>query len=220
MMSELELLSYEACPYAQRTRMALIEKGIDFTLTEVDLYNKPEWFKQLSPYGKVPLLRHAGQIVYESRIINEYLEDAFPQRPLLPRDPIQKAKARIWIDYCDSYLMPALHKMIADCSDAAKQIENRKSVAEKFKFMETEGLRKLSDGPYWLGSDVSLVDLQFMPFIERFPCYEKLWGAAIPEDCTRLKHWIATMQGRDSHKKTVSTFEFHMIRYRKYEQAA
>jgi glutathione S-transferase len=110
--------------------MALIEKGIDFTLTEVDLYNKPEWFKQLSPYGKVPLLRHAGQIVYESRIINEYLEDAFPQRPLLPRDPIQKAKARIWIDYCDSYLMPALHKMIADRADAAIQIHGNRGLAQ------------------------------------------------------------------------------------------
>ena len=110
--------------------------------------------------------------------------------------------------------------MIADRKDPAKQIENRKAVADKFKFMETEGLRKLSNGPYWLGNDVSLVDLQFMPFLERFPCYEALWGAAIPEDCTRLKQWIATMQGRESHMKTVSTFEFHMVRYRKYEQAA
>jgi glutathione S-transferase len=219
-MAEIELFSYEACPYAQRTRMALIEKGLDFTLTEVDLYNKPDWFKQLSPYGKVPLLRHNGEIVYESRIINEYLEDAFPQRPLLPRAPMPKAKARIWIDYCDSYLMPALHKIIADRKDAAKQVENRKAVAEKFQFMETEGLRKLGPGPYWLGADVSLVDLQFMPFIERLPCYEALWGAAIPGDCTRLKQWIAVMQGRDSHKKTVSTFEFHMARYRKYDQAA
>ncbi|MSO99011.1 MAG: glutathione S-transferase family protein [Rhodospirillaceae bacterium] len=219
-MAELELFSYEACPYAQRTRMALIEKGLDFTLTEVDLYNKPDWFKKLSPYGKVPLLKHKGDIVYESRIINEYLEDAFPQRPLLPREPMQRAKAHIWIDYCDSYLMPVLHKMIGDRKDPAKLIEHRKAVAEKFLFMENEGLRKLSPGPYWLGSDVSLVDLQFMPFLERFPCYESLWGVAIPAECTRLKQWIATMQGRDSHKKTANTFEFHMIRYRKYDQAA
>jgi glutathione S-transferase len=220
-MAEIELFSYEACPYAQRTRMALIEKGLDFTLTEVDLYNKPEWFKQLSPYGKVPLLRHNGGIVYESRIINEYLEDAFPQRPLLPREPLARAKARIWIDYCDSYLMPALHKVIADRKDAAKQAENRKIVAEKFRFMEMEGLRKLSAaGPYWLGADISLVDLQFMPFLERFPCYEALWGTAIPPECERLAAWIAAMKARDSHKKTANTFEFHMIRYRRYDQAA
>ncbi|MDX2145293.1 MAG: glutathione S-transferase family protein [Rhodospirillaceae bacterium] len=219
-MAEIELFSYEACPYAQRTRMALIEKGLDFTLTEVDLYNKPEWFKQLSPYGKVPLLRHQGGIVYESRIINEYLEDAYPQRPLLPREPLARARARIWIDYCDSYLMPALHKIIADRKDDAKQVENRKAVADKFRFMETEGLRKLGDGPYWLGADVSLVDLQFMPFLERLPCYESLWGVAIPAECTRLKQWVDTMKARESHKKTANTFEFHMTRYRRYDQAA
>ncbi|MBL8631207.1 MAG: glutathione S-transferase family protein [Rhodospirillaceae bacterium] len=219
-MAAVELFSYEACPYAQRARMALIEKGIAFTLTEVDLYNKPDWFKALSPYGKVPLLRHNDNLVYESRIINEYLEDAFPDRPLLPHDAVLRSKARIWIDYCDSYLMPALHKLIADRRDDDKQKENRKAVAEKFLFMENEGLRKLSAGPYWLGADVSLVDLQFMPFLERFPCYEALWGAAIPAECTRLKAWIKAMQTRDSHNKTAMPFEFHMTRYRRYDEAA
>lgn len=219
-MAEIELFSYEACPYAQRTRMALIEKNLAFTLTEVDLYNKPEWFKKLSPYGKVPLLRHNGETVYESRIINEYLEDAFPSHRLLPTDPLLKAKARIWIDYCDARLMPALHKLIADRRESAKQIENRRAVAEAFRFMEHEGLRKLGAGPYWLGDDVSLVDLQYMPFFERMPCYESLWGAAIPDECTRLKAWIEVMQTRESHQKTVSTVEFHMTRYRRYDQAA
>lgn len=219
-MAALELFSYEACPYAQRARMALIEKGLDFTLTEVDLYNKPDWFKRLSPYGKVPLLRHDAAVIYESRIINEYLEDAFPARPLMPSDPAARARARIWIEYCDGHLMPALHKLIGDRRNSAKQIENRKSVAEAFRFMEHEGLRKLSGGPYWLGDDVSLVDLQFMPFFERFPCYQAIWGAAIPEECARLKAWIATMESRDSHKMTSSSFAFHMTRYRRYDEAA
>ena len=219
-MSAVELFSYEACPYAQRTRMALLEKNIPFTLTEVDLYDKPAWFKELSPYGKVPLLRHDGGIVYESRIINEYLEDAFPARPLLPRDAKARARARIWIDYCDSYLMPALHALIADRRTPEKQDKNRQTVREKLLFMENEGLRKLSDGPYWLGPDVSLVDLQFMPFFERFPCYATLWSVAVPPECTRLAAWIETMQARDSHKQTANSIEFHMSRYRRYDQAA
>ncbi|MDX2225188.1 MAG: hypothetical protein SFV21_20695, partial [Rhodospirillaceae bacterium] len=144
----------------------------------------------------------------------------FPQRPLMPREPLARARARIWIDYCDSYLMPALHKMIADRRDPAAQAKNREIVADKFRFMEREGLRKLSGGPYWLGTDVSLVDLQFMPFMERLPCYTELWGAAIPDDCTRLKSWIAAMERRDSHRQTANTHEFHMIRYRRYDQAA
>jgi glutathione S-transferase len=219
-MSTVELFSYEACPYAQRARMALIEKGIPFSLTEVDLYNKPDWFKKLSPYGKVPLLRHGEALVYESRIITEYLEDAFPTPAMMPQNPGLRARARIWIDYCDSYLMPALHALIGDRRNPEKQIKNRQTVRERLLFIEHEGLRKLSDGPYWMGKDVSLVDVQFMPFFERFPCYVELWGAAMPAECTRLKAWIAAMESRESHRKTVNSIDFHMIRYRRYDEAA
>ncbi len=219
-MSDVELFSFEACPFAQRTRMMMIEKGIEVSLTEVDLYNKPDWWKELSPYGKVPLIRHNGDIVYESRIINEYLEEVFPEPPLLPRDPMRRAKARIWIDYCDSYLLPVLHNLIADRHDEEKQAENRKKVAEKLLFLENEGFRKMGKGPFIMGADITLVDLQFMPFIERFPCYQELWGAWIPEECTSLLNWIDVMRDRDSHKNTVNSHAFHMERYQKYDQAA
>lgn len=219
-MTDIELFSFEACPYAQRTRMMLIEKDIQFSLTEVDLYNKPDWWKELSPHGKVPLLRHNGGIVYESRVINEYLEEVFPEPALMPSDPMRRAKARIWIDYCDTYLLPALHKLIADSRDEDKQIKNRETVKEKLLFLENEGLKKLSDGPFFMGSEVTLVDLQFMPFIERFPCYEELWEASMPDECTRLRAWIEAMMERDSHSRTANTHEFHMERYAKYAQAA
>ncbi|MDG2243059.1 MAG: glutathione S-transferase family protein [Rhodospirillaceae bacterium] len=217
-MSDIELFSFEACPFAQRTRMMMIEKGIECNLTEVDLYNKPDWWKELSPHGKVPLIKHNGEIVYESRIINEYLEDVFPHPPLLPRDPLRKANARIWIDYCDTYFLPALHKLIEDRHDEDKQRENRAAVADKFLFIENEGLKNLGSAPFFMGKEITLVDLQFMPFIERFPCYAELWGATIPKECTRLGEWIKSMEQRESHKKTVNTLEFHMQRYQKYNK--
>lgn len=219
-MPDIELFSFEACPFAQRTRMMMIEKGIDCSLTEVDLYNKPDWWKELSPHGKVPLIRHNGEIVYESRIINEYLEDVFPDPPLLPKNAQRRALARIWIDYCDTYFLPALHKLIGDRHDEDKQRENRAVVAEKFLFIENEGLKKLGRGPFFMGEEITLVDLQFMPFIERFPCYEELWGADIPDECSRLREWIKSMEQRESHRKTVNTLEFHMQRYEKYNKAA
>jgi len=139
---------------------------------------------------------------------------------MLPQDPMKRAKARIWIDYCDSYFMPALHKLIEDRRDEGKQSENRETVAEKLRFIEHEGFRKLGNGPFFMGDTLTLVDLQFMPFVERFPCYEELWGAYIPKECERLKLWINTMQARDSHKQTVNSFGFHMERYNRYDQAA
>ena len=219
-MSTLELYSYDACPYAQRTRMVLLEKGLEFKLVEVDLYNRPDWWAELSPYGKVPLLKHGDGIVYESAIINEYLDEAFPDTPLMPADPLPRAQARVWIDYCDSRFMPACHQLIQDRNDAAQQVENRAKLREIFTFMEKEGLRKLSDGPYWMGEHLTLVDIQYAPFVERFPCYQDLWGAEWPEECTRLREWFATISQRDSFQQTSHDLQFHMERYRRYDQAA
>ena len=188
-MSELTLYSYEACPYAQRTQMTLLEKGLDFDLVEVDLYDRPSWWAELSPYGKVPLLKHGEGIVYESAIINQYLEEAFPEKPLLPHQPLQRAQARIWMDYCDSRFMPACHQLIADRHNEEKQQANRAKLREVMAFMEN-GMRELSEGPFWMGEQLTLVDLQFAPFFERFACYESLWGAEWPTHCVGLKKWF------------------------------
>ena len=83
-MSDVEIFSAEVCPYAQRTRMVLVEKGVDFTLREVDLANKPDWFLEVSPYSKVPVIRHQGRVVYESANINEYLDEVYPEPPMMP----------------------------------------------------------------------------------------------------------------------------------------
>ena len=218
-MKEVELFSFEACPYAQRTRMMMIEKDIEFSLTEIDLSNKPDWWKKLSPHGKVPLLRHNGGIVYESRIINEYIEEVFPQPPLLPRDAMGRATARIWIDYCDTYLTPALHQLMANKNSEEERILNRKNLGEKFLFLEFEGIRKMGDGPLMMGADISMIDLQYIPFMERFPCYEELWGARLPEECTSLRRWMDAMSDRESYNCTMNTLEFHMERYKRWGEA-
>ena len=96
-MADVEIISSSSCPFAQRTRMALMEKGIDFELTEISLDDKPAWFLEISPYGKVPVIRHNGAVVYESAVINEYLEEVFPDHPLLPADPVRRAQARVWM---------------------------------------------------------------------------------------------------------------------------
>jgi glutathione S-transferase len=85
-MAEIEIYSAILCPFAHRSRLTLQEKGIPFKLIEIDLQNKPTNFKKISPYGKVPVLKHGDQRLWESAIINEYLEETFPEPPLLPKD--------------------------------------------------------------------------------------------------------------------------------------
>lgn len=91
------------CPYAQRTRMVLAHKRLPFELTEIDLGNKPDWFLRISPYGKVPALRVGEVVLYESAIINEYLDEAYPVSPLLAEDPLERASQRILADFSDYY---------------------------------------------------------------------------------------------------------------------
>ena len=186
-MADMELFSKAYSPYAQRTRMALIEKGLSFRLTEIDTNDKPAWFKEVSPYGKVPVLRHGDALVYESRIVNEYLDEAFPTPPLLPRTPAARAQARIWIDYCDSQLVPTMSPWFAARRDPEKQIKNCEVLRQRFLFIEEQGLGKMSNGPYWLGAEVGLVDLQFMPMFERLPCYVEQWNAPTVSEFTRLQ---------------------------------
>lgn len=214
-MDRVELFSFEGCPYAQRTRMTLIEKGIDFQLTEIDLFNRPAWFKDVSPYGKVPVLRHAGGTVYESGIINQYLDEAFPEPPLMPEGALARAQARIWMDYCESRFLTTTHKLMTEAGDPERRRENVAKFTEVLLFLETEGLRKLSDGPYFFGNRVTLVDLQFSPFFERFGTYERMAGAVFPAECTRLKAWLVAMQSRPSYQRTAKPTEYHIEQRRK-----
>jgi glutathione S-transferase len=209
-MSRVELFSFEGCPYAQRTRMTLIEKGVAFELTEIDLFNRPPWFKEVSPYGKVPVLRHGGGVIYESAIINQYLDEIFPTPPLMPATPLGRAQARIWLDYCETRFLTATHKLMSESADLAKRPENVARLSEILQFMEHEGLRKLGDGPYFFGPEVSLVDIQFSPFFERFGTYERLAAAEWPADCTRLREWFTAMQGRPSYQATAHPVDYHI----------
>jgi len=213
-MAGIELFSFAACPYAQRTRLVLIEKGIEFTLTEIDLFNRPSWFRDVSPYGKVPVLRHDGRVIYESAIINQYLDEVFPAPPLMPTDPWLRAQARIWMDYCETRYLPATHRLMAERKQADRLAANREKLAEIMRFMEHEGLRKLGDGPFWIGGSPTLVDFQFLPFFERFAVYEELAGAVWPEDCTRLRHWYATLGQRRSFIETRHTLDYHLEQQR------
>lgn len=209
-MPALELFSFEACPYAQRTRMTLIEKGVDFSLTEIDLFDRPAWFSEISPYGKVPALRHGGTTIYESTIINQYLDEVFPEPPLMPAQPIGRAQARIWMDYCETRFLPVTHRLMSEKDDPDRRAANLAAFAEVLRFIEHEGLGKLGDGPYFFGTQLTLVDLQFCPFFERFGTYEQLAGAEWPVDCTRLAAWFAAMQTRPSFKATARPVEYHV----------
>ncbi|NJR23152.1 MAG: glutathione S-transferase family protein [Richelia sp. CSU_2_1] len=215
-MSQVKIYSAKVCPYAQRTRMVLLEKGVEFEQIEIDLQNKPDWFAEVSPYGKVPAIQHEGNRIWESSIINEYLEEVFPEPPLMPNNSGLRAIARIWIDFANTKFTPAFYKLLLS-QDIQQQQNWMNELHQHLLFIEKEGFRQLSkDGSYWLGDSLSLVDLSFYPWFDRWIALEHYRGVKMPAECTRLKQWLGVMQQRPSVRSTAQSPEFYIQDYAQY----
>src|SRR5690349_21172473 len=99
------------CPFAQRTWLALEEKGVSYEYQEVNPYKKDKEFLEINPLGLVPALVYHGKPLYESLILNEFLEDEFPDsKLLLPKDSFERARIRLWIDHLTKKCIPAFYR--------------------------------------------------------------------------------------------------------------
>ena len=196
----------------------MIEKEIPFELTEVDLRNKPDWFLAVSPYGKVPVIVDDGQTIYESAIINEYLDEKYTSIPMMPEEPVERAKARIWMDYCTNKYLTLSRKLLVDHGNEELQRENKKKMKESLIYIEKECFEKNANGPFWLDNNISLVDLHYAPFFERFGAFKELFGVEWPEECIKISDWWSAIQKRDSYKMTVLPTEEHVDLYRSIMQ--
>ncbi|HEY9616542.1 MAG TPA: glutathione S-transferase family protein [Microcoleaceae cyanobacterium] len=214
-MTTLQLYYAPASTFAQRTRVVLLEKGIDFAAIEVDFQNKSPEFLQISRYGKVPAIKHGDVEIYESTIINEYLEEVFPEPPLLPSDPAKKAIARIWIDYANTRLVPAFNKFLRG-KDGQEQEQGHREFLESLLYLEQEGLGKLSgEGPYWLGEQLSLVDISLYPWFERLPVLEHFRQFTLPAETPRLQAWWQGLRDRPSIQAVANPTSFYLERFTK-----
>ncbi|MFW9262484.1 glutathione S-transferase family protein [Nostoc sp. CALU 546] len=210
-MSNIQLYFAKASTFSQRTRVVLLEKGIDFTPIEIDLQKKPDGYTQISRYGKVPAIKHGDVEIYESAIINEYLDEVFPEPPLLPRDPAAKAIARIWIDYANTRLVPAFNKFLRG-KDSQEQEQGRKEFTEVLLYIEQEGLGK---GDYLLGDQFSLVDISFYPWFERLPLLEHFRKFTLPTETPRLQTWWNLVSDRSSIQAVANPADFYLQRFAK-----
>jgi glutathione S-transferase len=219
-MPNIKLYSARACPFAHRSRLVLAEKDVPFELVEIDLANKPAWYGGVSLYGKVPALEHAGERIVESAVINEYLEEVFPEPRLLPAEPTRRALARIWIDFANTRLAPAFTKLLWATS-ANDREAGKAELAALLELVEREALSKLSsNGPYWLGNQPSLVDFAFYPWFERLPALERHTGFTLPNSLGRLASWRDAVSARPSVQAIANDVEFYLERYRAYKAKA
>ena len=107
------LYSGTTCPFSHRCRFVLFEKGMDFEIRDVDLYNKPEDINVMNPYGQVPILVERDLILYESNIINEYIDERFPHPQLMPGDPSTGPGTVVPAEFREGTVRPCQHARVA-----------------------------------------------------------------------------------------------------------
>jgi glutathione S-transferase len=214
-MANLKLFSARACPFAHRSRLVLAEKQLDFELLEIDLQNKPKWFNSVSVYGKVPALEHDGERIVESAVVNEYLEEAFPEPALLPRAPAARAQARIWVDYANTRFVPAWTQLLRGATELERSAARRELTAA-LQFMEAGLERHSGSGPFWFGRQLSLVDVAFYPWFERWPALQQVRQVALPNDLPRLTRWSEAVGRRASALAVANPTSFYVERFARY----
>jgi RNA polymerase-associated protein len=158
------LYSGTTCPYSHRCRFVLFEKGMDFEIRDVDLYAKPEEISLMNPYNEVPILVERELILYESHIINEYIDERFPHPQLMPPDPQTRAKARQLLFTMEQELfshIDALEKNLKSADKARAHMRDRlielAPMFNKQKFL--------------LGDDFSMLDVAIAPLLWRLDFY-------------------------------------------------
>lgn len=186
--SALSLISHPLCPFVQRAAIVLLEKGVPFERVNVDLSAKPAWFLEISPTGKVPLLRvnraeGIQHVLFESAAICEYLEESQPGAHLHPEDLLMRAEHRAWMEYASATLTDAWGYLNAMDSVTA----GAKGDAFVHKLDRVE--RTMGDGPYFNGAAFGLVDAFFAPIFRYFDVMTPEVGMPLFEAFPKVSAW-------------------------------
>lgn len=189
---DLHLISFESCPYVERSRITLEEKEVDYDLTFIDLGDKPDWFLDISPRGKVPVLKVDDEPIFESAVINELLDELYPDPPMFPEDPIERAKARAWIVYNEGEIMgPSYMLMVGNDVE-----ENRDQLRGAFEKVDATLAER--DGTYFLGDDFGLVDAVYAPLFNRWEAMTELGHDDLIDGLDHLSSYGNALLERES----------------------
>ena len=192
-----KLYNTQRCPYARRTRMVLHEKGVEFESYEVDLENKSEEFLKASPTGKVPVVVVDGDSIYESNVVNQYLDEVTDGPRLMPEDPKRRAYARIWMAFADTDFFPAL--FVASVGRERGFSEER--ISEAFERLKA-ALDKLEErlkGRDYLAEEYSLADIAHAGNFVRLRELEER-GEVSLDEYPNVTAWMERLESRESYK--------------------
>ena len=181
----MNLYSGTTDPFSHRCRIVLYEKGMDFEVIDVDLYNKPEDIAVINPYNRVPVLVDRDLVLYESNIINEYIDERFPHPQLMPPDPIMRARAR-----------QLLHTFEQELFSHLEMLESGQKGVEKSRAHVRDHLTQLAPvfakQKFMLGEEFSMLDVAIAPLLWRLEHY----GIELPKAAAPLMKYAERIFSR------------------------
>ena len=199
MSKKPHLISFKICPFVQRSVITLREKNVEHDVTYIDLANKPDWFVKISPLGKVPVLQVGDEVLFESAVICDYLDETNPPQ-LHPTDALQRAKNRAWIEFVSQLLVDQYRNSIAPTEqEFDKHLD---AARKKIEFLDTVFV-----GPYFNGPNFSLVDACIAPAFTRFAVFDEALGNKrqldVYANAPRIAEWAQLLIERDSVQTSV-----------------
>jgi glutathione S-transferase len=195
MDAPLKLISHKLCPYVQRAVIALTEKAVAFERIDIDLASKPDWFLNVSPLGKTPVLLVGDHAIFESAVILEYLEET-QASPLHPANALHRAEHRAFIEFGSAVLndIAGLYSALDEAAFKAKAAQ----LEAKFARLEARIV-----GPWFDGEKFSLVDAVFGPVFRYFDVFDEIGDFGILDGKPRLARWRENLAARPSVKSAV-----------------
>ena len=191
-MAKYRLISFKTCPWVQRAAIVLREKNVEFDFVYIESGHRPDWFSDISPHGKVPVLRIGDNIaLFESNAIAEYLDETILPR-LHPEDAIDRAINRAWTDYIPTFT--TLFGAVVDAKTEEALASAREPLAKAFARIE-DALKKQRSGPYFNGEFFALVDAGYAPFLQRYLVLEELAGDGLTREFPAVREWAEARSG-------------------------
>ncbi|RWR85856.1 putative glutathione S-transferase parC [Cinnamomum micranthum f. kanehirae] len=196
MADEVILLDFWPSPFGLRARISLAEKGVEYEYKDEDLSNKSPLLLKSNPiHKKIPVLIHNGKSICESLVIVQYIDEVWKDKPLMPKDPYERAQARFWADFVDKKLNDSrIWRSKGEAQEAAK-----KEFIDCLKLLEEE----LGDKPFYGGKNLGYMDVVLVSFACWFYTYETEGNFSIENECPKIIAWVKRCMEKESVSKSL-----------------
>jgi len=198
--SVMNLFTSPTCPYSHLARIVLAEKDITFESIDVNLDSPPEDLSELNPYNTVPTLIDRDLVLYDSRVIIEYLDERFPHPPLMPVDPVSRAKTRLALHRVEKDWYPLMHDIM---HKGEKTVAKSRKILRESIVSSNELFKVM---PFFLSEDYTLVDATIAPLLWRLPAL----GIELPAEAKAVADYAERIFSREAFQLSLTEAETEM----------